>query len=92
MSVKNKCIFNDSWLSDSRFSQWLKRSVNSTKAYCNFCQNDFDISNTGVIGLTIHAAGKKTQRNCWFNGGASFFQKQSSELKQGSSSIQNQRQ
>ena len=29
------------------------------KAYCNFCQKDFDISNMGVIGLTSHAAGKK---------------------------------
>ena len=58
-------IFNDSSLSDSRFSQWLKRSVISTKAYCNFCQKDFDISNMGVAGLTSHAAGKK-HRNSWF--------------------------
>ena len=29
------------------------------KAYCNFCQKDFDISNMGVIGLTSHAGGKK---------------------------------
>ena len=59
MSVKNKCIFNDPWLSDPRFSQWLKSSVNSTKAYCNFFQKDFDISNMEVAGLTTHAAGKK---------------------------------
>ena len=59
MSVKNKCIFNDSWLSDSRFSQWLKRSVNSTKAYCNFFKKDFDISNIGVAGLTVMQLAKK---------------------------------
>ena len=88
MSVKNKCIFNGSWLSDSRFSQWLKRSVNSTKA-CNFCQKDFDISNMGVAGLTSHAAGKRRKEVLGLrqsNVGASFFQNQSSEQKQGSSS------
>ena len=90
MSVKNKCIFNDSWLSDSRFSQWLNRSVNSTKAYCNFCQKYFDIYNMGVAGLTSYAADKKHWQEILGlrqpNVGASFFQKQSSEQKQGSSS------
>ena len=62
MSVKNKCIFNDSWLSVSRFSQWLKRSVDSTKAYCKFCQKDFDISNMGVAGLTSHELAKNTNQ------------------------------
>ena len=62
MSVKNKCIFNDSCLSDSRFSRWLKRTVNSTKAYCNFCQKAFDISIMGVPGLISHAAGKNTKK------------------------------
>ena len=59
MSFKSKYILNDSWLSDSRFSQWFKRSVNSMKAYCNFCQKDFDIFNMGIAGLTSHAVGKK---------------------------------
>ena len=78
MSVKNKCIFNDSWLSDSRFSQWLKRSVNSAKAYCNFCQKDFDISDMGVAGLTNHAACKKHKEILGLrqsNVGASFFKR-----------------
>ena len=48
-----------------------------------------DISNMGVAGLTIHAAGKKHKEILGLrqsNVGASFFQKQSSEQKQGSSS------
>ena len=52
-------------------------------------QKDFDISNMGVAGLTSQAAGKKHKEILGLrqsNVGASFFQKQSSEQKQGSSS------
>ena len=59
------------------------------KAYCNFCQKDFDISNMGVAGLTSRGAGKKHKEILGLrqsNVGASFFQKQSLEQKQGSSS------
>ena len=76
MSAKNKCIFNESWLSDSRFSQWLKRSGNSTKARCSYCQKDFDISNMGIAALTSHASGKKHSDICnsrQSNSGAFFF-------------------
>ena len=58
-TTKNKCIFNDSWLIDPRFSLWIKKSNNKSKAYCNFCQKDFDISNMGIAALSSHALGKK---------------------------------
>ena len=34
--TKNKCLFNDAWLSDSKFSEWLKRTHNKWQAYCSF--------------------------------------------------------
>ena len=36
VKTKNKCLFNDAWLSDSRFSEWLKRTHNKWQAYCSF--------------------------------------------------------
>ena len=59
MSNKSKCIFNDSWLTDSRFSKWLKKSHAKSKAYCNLCGKDFDISNMGISALNSHSVGKK---------------------------------
>ena len=57
--TKNKCIFSDAWLSDSRFSGWLKRIHNKWEAYCVYCQKSFDIYNMGVASLSSHASGKK---------------------------------
>lgn len=57
---KDKCIFNDSWLSDQRFSEWLKKAT-AYRAYCKLCAKDFDISNMGVSALVSHAGGKKHQ-------------------------------
>ena len=34
--TKNKCLFSDAWLSDSKFSEWLKRTHNKWQAYCSF--------------------------------------------------------
>ena len=59
VKTKSKCIFNDDWLSDSRFSEWLKRTYNKWKAYYSFCQKSFDISNMGVTNSASHASGKK---------------------------------
>ena len=57
--AKTKCIFSDAWLSDSRFSEWLKRTHSKWEAYCVYCQKSFDISNMGVASLSSHASGKK---------------------------------
>ena len=57
--TKNKYVFSDAWLSDSRFSEWLKRTDSKWEAYCVYCQKSFDISNMGVVSLSSHASGKK---------------------------------
>ena len=56
---KDKCIFNDSWLVDERFKEWIDKSDSKWKARCKFCSKDFDISNMGVAALTTHVSGKK---------------------------------
>ena len=55
----NKRIFSDTWLNDSRFSEWLKRTHSKWEAYCVYCQKNFDISNMGVASLLSHASAKK---------------------------------
>ena len=34
--TKNKCLFSDAWLSNSRFSEWLNGTHNKWQAYCSF--------------------------------------------------------
>ena len=55
----DSCIFNNNWLSDTRFSSWLAKSSPKWRATCTICCKDFDISNMGVSALSSHAAGKK---------------------------------
>ena len=33
---KDKCIFNDSWLVDERFKEWIDKSDSKWKARCKF--------------------------------------------------------
>lgn len=57
---KDKCVFNECWLADERFSEWLKRvGANKWRAYCSYCAKAFEISNTGVLALVSHTGDKK---------------------------------
>ena len=48
------------WLSDSRFSDWLRKvEGNESSAKCSYCCKMFDILNMGESGLTSHMKGKK---------------------------------
>ena len=55
---KDKCVFNEIWLSDKRFSLGLKRST-KWRGYCSFLSKDFQTSNVGCSAQTSHASGKK---------------------------------
>ena len=57
--VKDKCIFNESWLVDERFKNWIEKGENKWKARCKFCSKEFDISNMGVAALTSHGLCEK---------------------------------
>ena len=87
MSNKSKCIFNDSWLTDSRFSKWLKKSHAKSKAYCNLCGNDFDISNMGISALNSHSVGKKQKDQESRDSNSIVFFKQQSSSSQSSQSM-----
>lgn len=54
---KNKCSFQNKWLSDERFSKWIKKKDEET-AECKYCQKEFNISNMGESALTSHIKGK----------------------------------
>ena len=76
--TKSKCIFNDACLSDSRFIEWLKRTLDKWQAFCSFCQKSFDILHMGVTSLPSHVSGKKhseIQISRSLNIGAAFFGK-----------------
>ena len=51
-------MFNESWVTDKKYSPWMMRST-KWRAYCSFCLEDFGISNMGCSALTGHASGKK---------------------------------
>ena len=58
--VKNSCRFNDNWLRDSLFKDWLRKDLEtSRKARCTLCSKNFDISNMGVSALLSHQKGSR---------------------------------
>ena len=61
MFKKKYCTtFSDRWLSDSRFSDWLRKvEGNESSAKCSYCCKIFDILNMGESGLASHMKGKK---------------------------------
>ena len=56
--------FSDRGLSDSRFSDWLRKvERNESSAKCSYCCKIFHISNMGESGLTSHMKGKKRKEH-----------------------------
>ena len=54
------CSFNDTWLADAQFKQWVARDLkNHHKAVCTICQKSFSIKAMGKAGLISHPDGKK---------------------------------
>ena len=50
-------FFSNTWLTDSRFSLWLSKSNDSTKATCKLCKRDFSLSNMGLKAVISHSEG-----------------------------------
>lgn len=58
-----KTHFNDNWLSDSNYSQWIARCHTSdTNAYCDWCKKKFSFSNMGNAALSSHIKSAKHQK------------------------------
>ena len=60
MSCQKKTSFNENWLTDSKYSSWVRKvSGDQYKAKRRVCQVDFQLGNMGKQALTSHAKGKK---------------------------------
>ena len=59
---KRKCVFNQQWLKDPKYTPFLRRcSANKHFAHCSICKSDFSIANGGnyLINRHIEQAGHK---------------------------------
>ena len=54
-----KAFLAIAWLTDTRFSPWVSKSTDSTKANCKLCKKDFSLSNMGIKALVSHANGSR---------------------------------
>ena len=53
------CHFQDKWLHEETFKQWVRRTATTTSARCQVCQREIDISTMGHQALMSHSKGKK---------------------------------
>ena len=49
--MPNKTYFHKSWLSDSRFVEWIAHSKSKENAYCKICKCVISLSNMGEKAL-----------------------------------------
>ena len=59
MSGEGKKKFQDEWLSDPQFKEWLKKLDNLSKLRCTLCNKTGSLSTSGRSALSIHASGDK---------------------------------
>ena len=63
MSSANS-YFQERWLSDKRFKDWLVPTQTKREARCKRCKKSFALLNMGVQALKSHAKGKKHKQLC----------------------------
>ena len=52
---KDSSYFQDCWLVDDRFKDWISETQSSTGARCKLCRKTITLSNMGVQALKSHA-------------------------------------
>ena len=51
--------FQEDWLTDDRFKEWVKRAPNNShKAYCMICAKSINVMSSGCSALISHSKGK----------------------------------
>ena len=86
--VKYKCLFQDIWLEDENYKQWLQKvQSNLSIARCKICVKDINIGTHGVTALNSHAKGSKHIERLPKSDRQSFFNKQQKHSESSSSSI-----
>ena len=53
------CTFQDMWLKEKEFSDWLRKGNSSTVAYCSFCAKSLSLERMGRSALLSHMSSKK---------------------------------
>ena len=61
---KDSSYFQDCWLVDDRFKDWISETQSRTEARCKFRRKTIMLSNIGVQALKSHADGKKHKEHC----------------------------
>ena len=61
---KDSSYFQDCWLVDDRFKDWISETQSRTEARCKLCKKTITLSNMGVQALKSHADGKKHKEHC----------------------------
>ena len=60
MSKKLKqTYFQEDWLTDKEFSEWVARAENDKEARCTLCKSNIKLSNMGVTALRSHVKSSK---------------------------------
>ncbi|CAI6344579.1 unnamed protein product [Macrosiphum euphorbiae] len=57
------CVFNDEWLKDQIFSDWIAKHNNPNKARCILCQTVFSVKYDGVKAVKTHQESKKHEES-----------------------------
>ena len=61
---KGSSYFQDCWLVDDRFKDWISETQSRTEARCKLCRKTIMLPNIGVQALKSHADGKKHKEHC----------------------------
>ena len=62
MSKMKTTYFSNVWLIDPKYSLWLTKAGDATKATCKLCKKDFSLSNMGKKSLNSHAQGENHKK------------------------------
>ena len=58
-SIKSKATFQDEWLTNKLYKDWITQGKNKNYAKCVLCLKDIDLSIMGNAALDSHAKGTK---------------------------------
>ena len=57
--MPGKCVFNEKWLLDSRYKEWIEMSAQSKHvAYYKVCRKEINIARIGKSAIKVHMASK----------------------------------
>ena len=58
-SIKSKAIFQEQWLTDKSYKNWVSKGKNNNYAKCVLCLKEIDLSTMGSAALDSHAKGAR---------------------------------